>query len=359
MINRDFARQRLHNQHISRATFEKPSDVVTSLGALQGQDYVGALWAIGLRMRQATQADIEQAIADRTIVRTWPMRGTLHLVASSDIRWLLKLMEPRTSASTASRHRQLELDKATLTKSNKVLVRALEGGKQRTRPELAAALERAGISTINYRMSHILHHASILRLICFGPRRGKQLTFTLFDEWVPAGKQTERDEALAELTRRYFTSHGPATLQDFIWWSGLTTAEARAGLEMIKPQFIQEVFGGQTYWLPQRARIRKDAQSKAYLLPPFDEYTVAYKDRSAVLDPAYAKLMNTGYGIFKPVVVVDGEVAGVWKREFKKNSLVIEVSLFNPLPEADKQKIARAADRYAEFLGLPANTSFV
>lgn len=358
MTNRDIAHQRLYNQYISRAAFEQPGDVVACLGALQGQDYLGALWAIGLRMRHATEAGIEQAIADKIIVRTWPMRGTLHFVAAADMRWLLKLMEPRAIASTAFRHRQLELDKATLTKSNSVLVRALEGGKQRTRPELAAALERAGISTGNYRMSHILHHASILRLICFGPRRGKQLTFTLFDEWVPADKEIERDEALAELARRYFTSHGPATLQDFIWWSGLMTADARDGLEMIKPQFIQEVFGGRAYWFREPAPVKKDAPSKAYLLPPFDEYTVAYKDRSAVLDPAYAKLMNTGYGIFKPVVVVDGQIVGIWKREFKKNLVAIEISLFNPLTKADQKRITVAADRYARFLGLPADISF-
>jgi uncharacterized protein YcaQ len=203
-----------------------------------------------------------------------------------------------------------------------------------------------------------LYRASILRLICFGARRGKQFTFTLFDEWVPECKTIERDEALAELARRYFTSHGPATLHDFIWWSGLTAADARAGLEMIKPQFMQEVARDQTYWFSQSAPIKKDA-AKAYLLPPFDEYTVAYKDRSAVLDPAYAKLMNTGYGIFKPIVVSDGQIVGIWKREFKKNSLVIEVSPFNPLSKADQQKIARAADRYAKFLGLPADVSFV
>ncbi len=267
MANRDIAHQRLHNQHISRADFEKPSDVIAWLGAAQGQDYLGVLWAIGLRMRHATEASIEQAIADKTIVRTWPMRGTLHYVAAKDIRWLLKLMEPRAIASSAFRNRQLELDDATFKKSNAVLVRKLEGGKQLTRPELASALERAGISTANYRLAHILYRASILRLICFGARRGKQLTFTLFDEWVPQSKAIERDEALAELAKRYFTSHGPATLNDFIWWSGLRVADARDGLEMIKPQFMQEVARDQTYWFSQSAPIKKDS-TKAYCCRP-------------------------------------------------------------------------------------------
>ena len=357
MTNRDIAHQRLYNQHISRADFEKPSDVIAWLGAAQGQDYLSVLWAIGLRMRHATEAGIEQAIADKTIVRSWPMRRTLHYVAATDIRWLLELMEPRAIAASAYGDRQLELDDATFAKSNKVLVRELEGGKQMTRPELAAALERAGISTADYRLGHILYRASILRLICFGVRRGKQFTFTLFDEWVPQCKAIERDEALAELARRYFTGHGPATLQDFIWWSGLKAADARAGLETIKPQLVREVVGEQTYWFPQSAQVKKDA-TKVYLLPPFDEYTVAYKDRSAVLAPAYTKSLHTGNGVFKPIVVVDGQVVGIWKREFKKNSLVIGVSPFNPLSKTDQQKIARAADRYAEFLGLPVEISF-
>lgn len=357
MTNRDIAHQRLHNQHISRATFEKPGDVVQWLGALQGQDYLGALWAIGLRMRHATEAGIEQAVAGKSIVRTWPMRGTLHFVAAVDIRWLLKLMKPRIVAMTASRYRELELDDKTLARCDKVLTRELKDGKQRTRQELASAFERAGVPMVSYRLSHILHHASINGLVCFGARRGKQSTIALLDEWVPQYKSMERDEALAELTRRYFTSHGPATLNDFIWWSGLKAADARAGLEMIKPQFMQEVVNDQTYWFPEPAPIKKDSR-RVYLLPPFDEYTVAYRDRSAVIEASYVRLTNSGNGIFKPIVVIDGQIVGIWKREFRKGLVALEISLFNPLPRADRERIAVAADRYADFLGLPAEISF-
>ena len=354
----NIAHQRLYNQHISRADFEKPSDVIAWLGAAQGQDYLALLWAIGLRMQHATESAIEQAIADKTIVRSWPMRRTLHYVAAADIRWLLKLMEPRALAKSVYGDRLLELDEATFAKSNKVLVSKLEGGKQLTRPELAAALERAGIRTDNYRLGHILYRASIIRLICFGARRGKQFTFALFDEWVPQSKELERDEALAELAKRYFTSHGPATLQDFLWWSGLTAGDARTGIEANKPRLIQEVIDGQTYWFPENAKVKKDA-ANAYLLPPFDEYIVAYKDRSAVFDPAYTRSLHTGNGVFKPIAVVDGQVAGIWKREVKKNVVVLSVNPFNPLTKSTQQKVARAARQYAEFLGLSADVSFV
>lgn len=349
MINLDIAYQRLHNQYIASATFEKPGDVVQWQGAVQAQDYLGALWAIGLRMRNAVEADIEQAMADGVIVRTHPMRGTWHFVAAADIRWLLTLMAPRRIASNASWYHRLELDDATFAKSNAVFAKTLQGGKQLTRQELAAALGQAGISTEGLRLTFLLSRAELEGVIASGARRGKQFTFALLDELVPVSKTLERDEALAELARRYFTSHGPATLQDFVWWSGLTAADARAGLEMAKSQLIQEAIGGQAYWLSPSTPTAKVASPTAYLLPPYDEYTVAYKDRTAVLDPAYAK--QTGNGIFSPTIAVNGQIVGTWKRTFKKDAAAITPSPFTSLSEAQNQAIAAAAERYSKFVG--------
>ena len=349
MINLDIAYQRLHNQYIASATFEKPGDVVQWQGAVQAQDYLGALWAIGLRMRNAVEADIEQAMADGVIVRTHPMRGTWHFVAAADIRWLLTLMAPRRIASNASWYHRLELDDATFAKSNAVFAKTLQGGKQLTRQELAAALGQAGISTEGLRLTFLLSRAELDGVIASGARRGKQFTFALLDELVPVSKTLERDEALAELARRYFTSHGPATLQDFVWWSGLTAADARAGLEMAKSQLIQEAIGGQAYWLSPSTPTAKVASPTAYLLPPYDEYTVAYKDRTAGLDPAYAK--QTGNGIFSPTIAVNGQIVGTWKRTFKKDAAAITPSPFTSLSEAQNQAIAAAAERYSKFVG--------
>ncbi|MEP7337999.1 MAG: winged helix DNA-binding domain-containing protein [Acidobacteriota bacterium] len=351
MTSLDIPHQRLHNQRISRPTFQHPSDVVSWFGAVQAQDYPGALWALGLRMQKATEAAVEQAIADKTIVRTWPMRGTLHFVAAADVRWMLGLLASRMITRNQRRlEKDFELDAAALTRCQKLLVRALEGGKQVSRPAMYQVLEAGKISTSNGRGLQILSHLALNQVLCFGKREGKQPTFTLLEEWAPTAKTMERDAALAEIARRYFTSHGPATLQDFIWWSGLAAAEAREGLELAKPHLVQEVIGGQTYWLAPSTLVTKDASPTAYLLPAYDEYTVAYKDRSAVLNPVYARQASTGNGIFNPIIVVDGQVAGTWKRMLKKDTLVITPSPFAKLTKAESRAIAAAASRYGKFL---------
>src|SRR5262249_41454511 len=297
---------RLPNQRLSGAKFESPAEVVRWFGAVQAQDYLGSLWAIGLRMQNASEKAVEQAIAERTIVRTWPMRGTLHFVAAEDARWMLKLLTPRVIARSPSRHRELSLDERVFRGAREIFVKALSGGRQLTRTALYELLHARGINTKDGRGLHILGQLAHEGLICFGARDGKQPTFALLDEWLPQHKSRERDEALAELAERYFTSHGPATLQDFAWWSGLTTADARDGLEMAKRRLAPETINGQTYWLASSTPAAKDAAPIAYLLPAYDEYTVAYKDRSAALNPDYAKHANYGPGIFNPTIVLDG-----------------------------------------------------
>ncbi len=354
MTNLNIVHRRLYNQHIAGTTFEKPSDVVGWLGAVQAQDYLGALWAIGLRMRRATEAGIEQAIADRTIIRTWPMRGTLHFVTPEDVHWMLELLTPRIIAQAAGRHRQLELDEAMFARSKNLFTEALQGDKQLTRDEMYQLLERANISTAGQRGYHLLWRAAQEGLICFGAPSGKQQTFTLLDEWAPRTKRLERDEALAELTRRYFTSHGPATLPDFVGWSGLTVTDARAGLEMVKSHLGQELVNGQTYWLAPDGPAIKDNSPATYLLPGFDEYMLGYKDRTAALDPIHTQKITPGNnGVFSPTIVISGRVAGTWKRKVKKNAVVMTLSPFTALTEAESQAIAVAAWQYGAFLELP------
>jgi hypothetical protein len=199
----------------------------------------------------------------------------------------------------------------------------------------------------------MLGRAAQDRLICFGVPSGKQQTFVLLDEWAPQTKKLERDEALAELARRYFTSHGPASLPDFARWAGLTVTDATAGLEMVKSDLTQETVNGQTYWLPLDMPAMVDEPPAIYLLPGFDEYMLGYKDRSAILDPAYAqKIVPGNNGIFYPTIVIEGRVAGVWKRTFKKDTVVIETSPFTPLSEAQKQAISAAAEHFGRFVGL-------
>jgi len=358
MTTLNIARQRLCQQSIAPAALAKPGDVVKRLGAIQAQDYLGVLWAIGLRTKAATEQTIEQAISDGKIIRTWPMRGTLHFVAPEDVRWMLALLTPRIIANAAHRHRQLELDATTFARSETLFANALQGGKQLTRPEMMNVLEQDGISTDGQRGYHILWRAAQSGLICFGPRQGKQDTFVLLDEWLPANKTLSQEEALAELANRYFTGHGPATIQDFMWWSGLTAADARAGLEMVKAQLAYEEFEDQTYWLSPSLSSPKSDLPAVYLLPPFDEYLLGYRDRGAVLDPAHAgKVVPGGNGMFKPLIVIDGRVVGTWKRTLRKTKVLVSFGPFEPLSPTQMEAIVAAAEPYGKFLGLPVEIS--
>jgi hypothetical protein len=359
MIAEDIARLRLASQQIARPAFERPAEVVAWLGAVQAQDYLGALWAVGLRMPSATEQAIEQALAEKTIVRTWPMRGTIHFVAPADVRWMLELLTPRVVRGSKSRMAQLGLDQTIIQASAKILSKELQGGKQLTRPAIYELLGRANIATDNSRGLHILGRLAHERLLCFGARAGKQPTFALLDEWAPEAKSIPRDEALAKLAVRYFTGHGPATLQDFVWWAGLTLADARAGLGAAASQLGREDVGGQEYYFAQGLPAALPGPSQAFLLPPFDEYLVAYRDRSASLDPRHSSLVVPGgNGIFHPIVVIDGRVVGTWKRAFKKDTVAMTFSSFAPWSDEQAGAITTAAERYGRFVGKTPVVAF-
>src|SRR6266568_4047343 len=312
MTHVDIAQQRLYNQLITRQTFEKAGDVVRWLCAVQAQDYAAAKWALGLRMQNSTDEIIEQAFAVGAILRTHVMRPTWHFVSPADIRWLLALTAPRVNAGNASWYRRLELDDALFIRSNAVLAKALQGGKQLTRAELVSVLQRAGIATDDLlRFTYIMIRAELDGIICSGARSGKQFTYALLDERAPQARTLDRDDALAEFARRYFTSRGPATLQDFVWWSGLTVADARTGLEMVTSQLLYEVIDGQTYWFTSSTLPANDLSQTVYLLPNYDEYIVGYTDRSAVFDASHTQKLDTrGNVLFQHTIVLNGRIVG-------------------------------------------------
>jgi hypothetical protein len=354
MASLDIAHQRLHTQHISGTKFERPKDVVRWLGAVQAQDYPAAQWALGLRLHDARVADVEQAFTDGTILRTHVMRPTWHFVTPDDIRWLLALTAPRVHAANAYYYRKLVLDNALSARSNAIIAKALEG-KQLTRTELGAILQKAGINTQDLlRLGYIIHRAELDGIVCSGPRRGKQFTYALLDECAPTANTLEHDEALAELTRRYFTGHGPATLKDYVWWSGLSTADAKAGIEMVRSQLVHEVINGQSYWLAESAPFAKDTSPTAYLLPNYDEYSIGYADRSAIFDESrYAKGDPQDNIYFGHMIVIDGQIVGAWKRTFSKAAVVVAAQTFTRLTDRESQALAAAASRYGAFLDMP------
>lgn len=322
-------RQRLHSQRLAGNAATSPHEVVSHFGAIQAQDYLGALWAIGARMKNATEAEVEEAIAAKKIVRCWPMRGTLHFVAAEDARWMLELLAPRMLKRHRTRlERDFSIDRAVVRRARTVIERKLRG-RAMTRAELYATLDDAKVPTAKGRGLHLIFALAHELVICFGERRGKQPTFVLLDEWLPASKPKPREEALGELATRYLQSHGPATATDFAWWSGLTPKEAKEAIALAgEPRYVAAKKTG------------------ALLLPPFDEYTVAYRDRSAVLDARFAKKVNAGGGMLNAIVVVDGMVVGTWKRTLRGKSVDIALSLFGDVDAS----FDRAKARYVAFL---------
>ncbi len=342
---------RLQNQYLSNPVFKNPADVVHYMGAIQAQDYAGAAWAIGQRLQGASQTIIEKAFTDGDIIRTHVMRPTWHFVSPQDIRWMLELTAPRVQAIAGTRHRQLSLDKDVFLKSEKALIKALSGGKQLARTDLGDVLQKAGVNTDEQRFIHIMMQMELIGLVCSGGRQGKQFTYSLLEERVPKTKTINRDEALATLAKRYFMAHGPATLQDYAWWSGLTVTDAKAGLEMIKAQLASQVFEGSTYWFAERSQTSTKS-STAFLLPNYDEYIVSYKDRSAAIELTDIDKTDPRGTIFNNTIIVNGRVVGTWKRGFRKNKALIGISLFVKLSKANHAAITSAAKRYTKFLGL-------
>jgi hypothetical protein len=350
------ANLRLHNQRlIGTSSFKNPTEVVKYLVAAQAQDYYGAKWAIGQRMRDASDSVVEKAFASGAILRTHVMRPTWHFVAPSDIRWLLKLTAPHVNALSSHYFRKLELDASVFKQTNRALSRALRDGKHLTRKELREVISRAHIDPgETVRMGYILIRAELDGVICSGPRQGKQFTYALLEERAPQAPDLSRDEALAELTARYFKSRGPATVQDFRWWSGLTINDAKRGLEIVGGALMKETIAGKTYWLSPSKRTPVPESQRAYLLSPYDEYFIAYKDRSVTLHPQYTQRETIAKLVFDSVVIIGSRLIGGWQRELKNSSVIIRLKPFAPLTKVQRQLVHRAAERYGEFLGLKA-----
>ncbi len=345
--------ERLLRQRIAGAGLKKPADVTRWMGAVQAQDYGAAKWALGVRTEACTEAEVEAAFTAGEIVRTHVMRPTWHFIASEDIDWMQALTSPRVHAASAYQYRQLELTAALVKRSNAAFEKALSQGQQLTRVELGAALSRAGIQATGLRLTYLVMRAELDAVICSGGRRGKQFTYALVDERAPNPRKLPRDEALAVLTERYFTSHGPATLKDYAWWSGLASADVRQGLEMVKSRLVREELDRQVYWMTPSAPEVRFPRTAVYLLPNFDEYVVGYTGRSAIFDDQHARYLDVRQSpLAQHIVLISGRIAGTWKRAVAKDSLMLEVKLFSPPSKAEARSLRLAAERVAAFLGV-------
>ena len=356
MNRSDIVLQRLYNERLLGPPFAKPEDVVEWFGAVQAQDYAGAKWAIGQRIESCSDDVVERAFQSGGILRTHVLRPTWHFVRPADIRFMLELTAPRVKALMAYYDRKLALDEKTFRRSRSILEKALEGGKHLTREELGRVLGNAGIRAQGQRLGHLMMRAELDAVISSGARRGKQFTYALLDERAPINRPLSRDEALAKLSERYFKSHGPALLQDFAWWSGLTVADAKHGVEMLGKRLVCREAEGKRYWsAPFEASPKKSTKAALHLLPNYDEYLISYKDYSPVVDrELFEKLDLEDRMLANHLIVANGRVIGGWRRTIEKDAVRIETRLLRALNENETSALEKAAARYAKFLGLRA-----
>ncbi|HTF82611.1 MAG TPA: winged helix DNA-binding domain-containing protein [Cytophagales bacterium] len=351
MQKKHIALQRLQSQHIHQQHHTKPEEVVRWMAAMQAQDYEMVKWGIGVRIHgESNDILVEKALDEGKILRTHVLRPTWHVVAAEDIYWMLELTAPHVKRAASYYNKQLGLDDAILKKSNTIILKALEKSKFLTREAIVSLLQQANIDTNDQRGGHLLFDAELNGLVCSGPRQGKHQTYALLEERVPTRHTLDRDEALATLALRYYRSHGPATAKDFMWWSGLSMGDVKKALHYNSGSLHSEQIEEETYWYVLEGGPVKTKDKIIEVLPAFDEFMVAYTERSASLAPAYARDTISGNGIFKPIIVADGQVIGIWRRISKPKHLEITVQFFESPSEDLSQKVIAKFKAYENFM---------
>ncbi|MDI6105510.1 winged helix DNA-binding domain-containing protein [Actinoplanes sp. NEAU-A12] len=325
-------------------------EIVEWFGAMQAQDLNSVLWSLGARLPGVTLPEVVAATEERTVVRTWPMRGTVHLVPSADAHWMLDLTGVRALTGVAKRWEYLGLDEKTAHQAMDVLAAAITaGGGRLTRSACLAALTDGGISVEGQRGYHLLWYVSQRGVTAIAPNEGSEQTFVLLDEWVTRRfTPASRDEALTILAGRYFRSHGPTTVKDFAGWTGLPVGDARKGVAAAKLERVD--VDGVEMWADPEV-LDAGPVTGWWALPGFDEYMLGYKDRSMMATPEQvAKIIPGGNGVFQSTLVRDGRVMATWKRTLGKKAVTVTVL---PLADVEVEQATRALEPYAAFVGLP------
>lgn len=342
---------RLKNQQLTETTFSEPEKLVSHFGAIQAQDYAMAKWAIGLRTEK-TEKDIEDAINEGKIIRTHILRPTWHFVAAEDIHWMLELTAPSLKRLVTSAAVKMGLEDSLNAYNNK-LQKLLSGNNHLTREEIMLELDIKTGSVNNISPVIIMMNAELEGIVCNGIMRGKKFTYASLEERVkPKNNKISKEEALAKLASKYFKSHGPATIQDFSWWSGLSLTNSRLALESIKSELASFQIEDKTYWFYEVSISNKDEEVLMHLLPAFDEFLISYKDRTASIALEHQPLAFTKNGIFNPVIALNGKIEGTWKRSIKKETVKIEINPINTFNNETSQLIMNQAKTYADYLGL-------
>jgi len=348
----DIVQLRLANQHLTTADFTTPAEVVSQLGAVQAQDFPAAKWALGLRMKSGSEEVVAKAYDEGKILRTHVMRPTWHFLVPEDIEDVLSLTASRVHAVSKYMYNRENLTPDIFARCEKILKEVLKG-TYLTRTELGEILTKHNIPAIKQTLAYILIHAELERVICSGPRKGKQFTYALFNERVPQVKKKSQDEALSQLMLKYFTSHGPAQLIDFSWWSGLSMQSVTEGISLVGSRLQKEIVEGKEYWFAPQQLPPIPVRTTAFLLSIYDEYTIAYKDRSALGGDRYVEKFITMGNALTAVIIVDGQIVGTWKREMKKESIVVLLNLLKNISSTQKEALEEAAKQYGKYHALP------
>jgi hypothetical protein len=339
---------RLVAQRIAGPPCPTADDAVRSLAAVQAQDLPGALTSVALRTAGRTRSDVTAALDAGAVVRSWPMRGTLHFVAADDLPWLLELLRPRVQLIGSSRWRQLELTERDADRADELVHAALRGGRRLPRKALLAALDEGGVPTTGQRGAHLLGHLARTGRICLGPIDGREQLFVLLDEWVPHPRRLDREEALGELALRFFRGHGPATVKDLVRWAGSTVRDVQAGLAIARPHLARLEVDGTEFFLdpgtPERLAACREEARGTFLLPGFDEFVLGYADRSAALDPAFSeRIVPGGNGMFRSTVVHDGRIVGTWRYAGSGAGRAVTATPFTAFPDGVEAAIPQVA----------------
>ena len=359
MTPADGCRMRLSAQSLLRPAAGSAADLVQSLVAVQAQDYAGAKWALGRRLQGVVDADVEREVASGRILRTHVLRPTWHFVSPRDIRWLLALTGPRVAAIMAIYNRKLELTSEVFRRSNDAIARALEGGRHLTRPELREVLAVRGIDTAAQRLARLVMQAELDGVVCSGARRGKEFTYALLDERVPPMQSRDRDEALGELGGRYFATRGPASPQDFAWWSGLSVADAKRAIAIAGTRLEPVEVQGRTLWRAASVAAARSRNTVAHLLPNYDEYFIGLRDRSAMAQRMKSVALVTGGDARVPhVALVDGQLVGGWKRVVTPGKVVADIRLATRVGVEERRLLTKEAERLGRFMQLSAEVRF-
>jgi len=353
----DIAFMRLASQQLVRTKCSTPKEIVSWMVAMQAQDFPMARWAIGNRVPGSTDMDVLMALDEGKVIRTHLLRPTWHFVAAEDVYWLLERTAPQIRAGQKARERQLELTEAVYAKCNSVIENSLKDVDYLTREQLLDAVQRAGIAIDQNRSAHLLMRAEVDQVLCNGPIKSGRPTYALLRRRVPEAKRLTKEEALAKLAQRYLYSRCPATQQDFTWWSGLPAGDVRQAMDLVKSDFLPEKIQEHTYWIPNNLSIHSQRELDTHLLPPFDEFIVSYTWRSAAIPAELETHMKeiSDRGVFRPIIVVNGQVAGIWKRTIQKDKVIIELQPFKPLHHSLQKLVITAARQYGSFLDKAIN----